>query len=162
MLKLLLAGSSVFLLWLTSNLPAFAQTEDPVTQTEEQAETLSEGVSSEELQQLAQALKQLQAIQDETEAEILQAIQDEGLSPQKYQEILQESEAEVTSDLSAEQKQSFERAYEQVSQLQHEAESKMEQAVEAEGLEVERFNQLLAFIEQDPALLQQVQQLLQE
>ena len=166
MLKPLLVGSSVFFLLLASNLQARSQTQAPAPQTLEQEapQPQSTEVTQEELQKFANAIKQLQAIQQEAQTAMLQAVESQGLSPQQYQEILRgqknpasQPEAEMTS----EQMQSFEQARNQVVQLQQQAQSKMQQAIQSEGLQIDRFQEILAAVQQNPAVRQTVQQMMQ-
>lgn len=165
MLKLLLAGGAVTLVGLTGYLPVSAQTELPANQSQEQpVSEQQEDVSAEELQQFANVITQLPAIEEKAQLAILQAVQDEGLSPQEYQEMLvaqQNPDAQAAPETTADQKESFERAFNQVSEIQETAKEEMQQAVEAEGLELTRFSELSAAIQQDPALQQQLQQILQ-
>ena len=159
MLKQLLAGSSILILWCGAYIPVNAQAENP---SQSQPAVPQSEVSADELEQFAQVIRQLQAIEQETQLAMVQAIQNEGLSPQEYQEFMQaEQNPEQTVESSQEQQQNFARAREQVDQLQQSAEQQMQQAVEEE-VGIERFNELATAIQQDSSLRERVQQILQQ
>lgn len=160
MLKSLLAGGVVFALWfVSSSLPAQAQ----AMPAQEQQVPASQ-ISDQELEQFASVIKQLQSIQETGEAQMIEAVQSEGLSPERYLEILQgqrNAETQPTSEVTDEEQQNFEQARNRLVEIQQMMQSKMQQAVEAEGLNVERFEQILVAIQQNPTLQQRVEQLLE-
>ena len=59
-----------------------------------------------------------------------------------------------------EENKKFEQVNAKIRQIQKSAQSKMEQTVKSEGLEIPRFNQIFLAIRQDPQLLQKVRQML--
>ncbi|MBE9129222.1 MULTISPECIES: DUF4168 domain-containing protein [unclassified Coleofasciculus] len=165
MLKSLLAGGVALALWfVTSSLPAQAQTQAPTMPPQEQQAPASKQISDQELEQFASVIKQLQSIQETGEVEMLEAVQRSGLSPERYLEILRgqsNTETQPTSEVTDEEQQNFEQARNRLIEIQQMMQSKMQQAVEAEGLNVERFEEILVAIQQNPTLQQRVEQLLQ-
>jgi hypothetical protein len=125
-------------------------------------------VGEQELSQFATALKQMQAVQRESRQEMDAIIQDEGLSEQRFTEILQsqrDEEAAEDSDIQAateQEMQQFEQAKDRMIDVQRDTQSQMQQIVESEGLELQRFNRILAAVQQDPELQQRLQQLMAE
>ncbi len=163
MRRQLLLGGSVLVPLLAGSLPARAQVQEPASQPQAQEASQTE-ISQEELQQFAKAIKQLQAIQQESEKKVVKAIEGEGLSQERFREISQvqqNPETQSTTEVTEEEMQSFEKAVARVTELLQAAQSKMEQAVRAEGLEIQRFNQIATAVRQTPALQQELQQMTQ-
>ena len=163
--KLILLGSTL-LVFLAGSVSAKAQespTQQPTSEQPAQEAPQTE-VSQEELQKFAQAMGQLQTIRQEFEAEMVQAVESEGLTKERFIEIsqtLRTPEGQQAPEVSEQEQQSFEKAIMQLRDLQQAAQTQMKEAVQAEGLDVPRFNQILAAIQQDPALQQQIQQMSQ-
>lgn len=172
MLKQLLTASVALSVLLVGSLPVRAQepgtpaeTQMPETPQEE-AETSQGEISPAELQKFANVIKQMQKIDQQSQTEMIQAIESQGLSPERFGEIFQarqapEGEPTAQAEVSEEELQQFEQANARLSEVQQEFQSKVEQAVQAEGLELPRFEQIAAAVQQDPALQQQVQQMIQ-
>ena len=62
-----------------------------------------------------------------------------------------------TVSVKEEENQKFQQASAQVAKIQQEARENMEQAIEEEGLNPQHFNEIMIRVQQDPALLQEVQ-----
>ncbi len=159
MFKLFLTGSSVLAL-LLAGLSAQAQTQAPALQPKQVAPQAN--VSQQELQKFTSAIKQLQAIQQQSRTEMVQAVQRHiGLSEQRFVQIYQaQQNPQSGTKVTQQEKQNFEKAITQIKAIQQQSQPKMQQAVKSQGLEVERFNQILASVQQNPALQQQVRQML--
>lgn len=166
MYKQILSGTFVVALLLAAGLPVRSQTTEqaPPSTTQEQETPKAAEVSSEELEKFASAFKQIQTIQQDYQGRMVQAVEQQGLSQERYVQI-QESQknpsAQPNSEISQEDMQNYEQANATISQLQQEATSKMKEAVQAQGLDIERFNEIIAAIQQDPSLQEQVQQMIQ-
>lgn len=190
MLRSLLAGTSVFALLLAGSLPIRAQFQAPATSQQTQGqlaqeppvqeqpvqepsaeeqpaaapEVTSQEVSQEDLEKFAQAVKAIQTIEEQAQTEMTQALENEGLNFDQYRTILQgqeNPEAQAASEVTQDQKESFKRVNNRVAEIQEAAQSKMQEAVEAQGLKVERFQEISMAIQQNPTLREQIQQLLQ-
>lgn len=173
--KPLLVGSFLVTLLLGAGLPARAQAPDttetapapppssaPAPQTQQAPAT---EVSSGELQKFVNVVKQVQTIQQSYEGRMAQAVQGVGLSQERFMEIHQSQKnpsAQPNSQVSEEEMKNYEQANAQVSKLQQEAETAMQQALQTEGLNIERFNEIFVAIQQDQSLQQQVQQMLRK
>lgn len=164
MLRQLLMSSSVVALAIAGVLPVQAQTpppSSPVPETQQAPGTQAAEVSDEELQSFVSAVSQLQTIQQEAETAMTAAVQTEGLSPERFIAIAQAQrnpEAQPDGEISEAELQTFNRAIAEASEIQANAQTRMEQAVQAEGLTVQRFNQIFAVVRQNPELLQEVRQ----
>ncbi len=166
MLKQLLTGGSVLALVLAASLPIPAQAETPAQQPvspSQMQETPQLEVSQEDLQKFASALEQLQSIEQETQVELVEAIENQGLSVERFQEIAiaqQNPEIQPSTEISQGEVESFEQAAGQVTQIQEQAQTRMQEAVEREGLDAQQFSQIGAALQQDPTLQQQFQEML--
>ncbi len=162
MLKQLLTSILICIFLLVGSLSAQADTlESPVQM---QQEALQIQVSPEELQKFASAVQQLQVTYHQFQTLMVQAVEDEGLSQERFTAIYlaqQNPEAQPETEITQKEKQDFEKAFTKVEQIQLENQSHMKQIVEQEGLEVQRFNQIFATTLQNTTLQQQVRQMLQ-
>ncbi len=156
MLKhLLTIGLVLPLLWMTS-LPARAQTQVPTPQSQEQIVT---DVSDAELDRFTNAIAQIQMLQQESRREMATVVQESGLSEQRFMEIArsqQNPESEI--EVSSQERENFQVAVTEISQIQQSTQAEMIDAVRQEGLDVDRFNQILAAVSQDPELKEAVQE----
>ncbi len=111
-------------------------------------------VSQEELGSFAAALEDVQEIRQGMAEETQQAVGDSPLEQQRFEELYQarqSGEEQAAEETDAESRQ-FDELMGQVQQIQEEANQEMVEAVEDEGLSVERFNQIAQAIQQDPEL----------
>ncbi len=120
-------------------------------------------VSQAELQKFANAVKKIQPIQQQAQTQVAQVIKQQNLSEQRFGEIYQSQrnpQAQPTAKVTPEEKKKFEQASAQIQKIQETTQSKMEQAVRGEGLEIPQFNKIFLAIRQNPELLQKVQQMI--
>lgn len=119
-------------------------------------------ISDTELQQFAEAVPQIQAIERSTQQEVAQAIDESGISRERFRQLYQQQSAGSTAeaDVTSEEQESFAQAYSNIQKIQQDAQAEREQAIAAQGLEPQRFDQILAAVLQDPALQQQVQSMM--
>ncbi len=121
-------------------------------------------VSQQELQKFANIVKKLQPLQRGALSQIQGAIKQQNLSEQRFGEIYQAQknpQAQPTKKVTPEEKKKFEQVNAEIAKIQETTQSKMEEAVRAEGLEIPRFNQIFSAIRSNPALMQKVQQMIQ-
>jgi len=143
--------------------PAPAQPQQTRPQPRTQPAPQTE-VSQQDLQRFANAVKKLQPIQQQAETQIMQIIQQQKLSEQRFGEIYQSRQnpkAKPTTAITPEENKRFDQAAVKIQELQKTTQSRMEKAVREEGLEIPRFNQIFLAIRSNPALLQKVQQMIQ-
>lgn len=157
MLKKILTGGSVVVVLMANAFMAQAQTQQPAPQPQAPATTTQ--ISPEDLQKFANSVKQLQMIDRKTQTEMLQAVKEAGLTEERFMEIYQSQrnpQAQPKTEVSQSDKQRFDQAFAKIQQIQQQTQSQMKQAVETEGLEIQRFNQIMASVQRDPALQKQV------
>lgn len=190
MLKQILVGSSALMLLFAGSVsaqgaselqtqernmsqepssPAPATPEQPATTPEQPATTEQQvdlQVDEEELQRFANAVEQIQAIEQAAQQEINQVLEQSGFSRERFSELYQAQQAPesgttgTTTEATAEEQQSFDQAVTQIESILQEVQTEQVEAIQSEGLEPQRFSEILAAVRQDPSLQQQVQQLL--
>ncbi|MEX2574171.1 MAG: DUF4168 domain-containing protein [Balneolaceae bacterium] len=122
-------------------------------------------VSDEELQAFVQAAMSAQQIQMESQQEMMSIVENEGIDVNTYNQIAearQMGQSDDEIDVSPEDIQNYESASEQIDEVGQEIEGKMSEAVEDEGMEFERFQEINMAIQQDPGLQQRIQEQMQE
>lgn len=120
-------------------------------------------VTSIELQQFVQAIRQLQVVDRQNQQKMAKAIEEEGLSPQRFSEIgqgLQNPGTPPATPVSEEEQQKFQKAIEKMDKIQRESLPKQQRAISTQGLQIERFRQIDVAVQQDPVLKKRVQQML--
>ncbi|MCY7278470.1 MAG: DUF4168 domain-containing protein [Phormidesmis sp. CAN_BIN44] len=140
-------------------LPAQAQAPAPAPQV---APT---PVSKEEVQKFASAIEQILVINRASETEAMQAIKAEGLTEQRFDEIYKsqrDPKATPTAQIQPKERQGYDRVVTKLVQIQKDSDAKMEKAVQAQGLEVPRFNQIFEAAQKNPQLRQEIQTLVQQ
>ena len=119
-------------------------------------------ISESELKQFATAIPQLSTIEKTTKGEITQVIGQSGLSQDKFSALYSSQKSESPAvEATAEEKQSFEQAITKIQSIEQKAQAEQEQIIRAQGLEPQRFGQILAAVRQDQNLKTKVQQMLQ-
>ena len=175
MLKRILNSSVICAALAIASLPAQAQTQ-PTAPSNAPASGQSSGqsdVSAQEVQQFADALKQMRSIHEAAQTQANQIIEAKGLPIPRFNEILQSrphaqsgtaqpsTPVAPSTPVSAQEQQKFDQALTEITQLQQTTEQKMEQAITASGLQVPRFNQIFSIARQDQTLKQRIEQVLQ-
>ncbi|MBO3462493.1 DUF4168 domain-containing protein [Aetokthonos hydrillicola Thurmond2011] len=178
MLKQLLTGSYVLGLLLVGGLSAQAQVNQSspsqapgVTQpsslpSPSQAPGATQSqISPDDLQKFARSIKQLRVIQQGEKQQIVQLITKSGLTGERFIEIYQAQKTPTQQPKKAitqTEQQQFNTAYSKIREIQQQTQPKKEQAVQKEGLQPSRFNQILEAVRQDTTLQQKVQQMIQQ
>ncbi len=124
-------------------------------------------VSDAELQQFAKVIPELQEIQQSAQQQVSAAIQEAGLSEDRFRELYTAQQAPAgaaaqpsTSAATPQEQQAVEQVVTQLETIKNETQTRREAAVRSQGLEVNRFNEILAAVRQDSGLQQQLQQIL--
>jgi len=122
-------------------------------------------VSDEELELFIDASMNAQTVQMESQQEMISIVDEEGIEVSTYNEIMQAQQmGQSLGDIgvSASDIEKFERAQEQIQEVEVRMERNLAEAVEEEGMEMERFQEINMAIQQDPELQQRAQQMIQE
>ncbi len=148
----------------TPKTPGSATPASPSSSTDSPSGAAA-AVQPEELQKFAKTFGTLKNIQQDAKKQMLEIIQQEGLSQERFAAIYRaqkDPNTPVNPQVSSEEKQKFEQANTKINQVQQDSQSKMRQIITQEGLNPQRFEQILAAVQKDPALQQQVQQMMQQ
>lgn len=148
---------SVFLvvvLVLGSSVGAFAQTQA----------TQSNDLSDEEFGNFVNAVSQVQLIQQESQEEMVGAVEEGGLDVQRFMEIQQaqmDPNGEGESDASEAEMEKFVSVSQKLDVIQQKSQKQMEEKITESGLTTVRYQEIGGMIQNDPQLQQKFQELLQ-
>jgi hypothetical protein len=123
-------------------------------------------VSDAELQKFAKVIPELQEIQQSAQQQVSEAIQSAGLTEDRFRELYTAQQApsgeqqQPATAATPQEQQAVEQVVTQLETIKSEVQTRREQAVRSQGLEVNRFNEILAAVRQDAGLQQQLQQML--
>jgi len=152
-LKYILTAFMIFA--LLSNV--YAQ-DAPIIQQDGQA---TNNFEDQDLQKFASAAEKVMMIQQETEQKMVQAIEGENLDIEKFNEILRAQQEEGTELTATEEEmQSFNSAAENIIKIQTEVQSDMMRVIQDEGLEPQKYEEILMAYQTDPATKARVDALL--
>lgn len=122
-------------------------------------------VSDEELEKFTEVSMVAQEIQMGSQQEMMSIVEDEGLDVETYNLIAEarfNNQDESELDVSSEDIEKFNAALEEIESSQAGVEEEMTEAIEAEGMEMERFMEINAAIQQDQELQQRIQQMMMQ
>jgi uncharacterized membrane protein len=164
MLHQLLIFGVALLVLLGTGLPAYAQEstpEQPATETAAPPESLDTAdISDTELDQFVSAVIEMETIRAEARESAVAAIATEGMTTERFSEILETQRSPETAssdDINSEEMAQFQRALTQIADIQDAARARMREAIEAEGLAVERFDQIVTIAQTDVSLQEEIQ-----
>jgi hypothetical protein len=151
----------LFLFLFSFNLSAQQTPDAQNPQTQQQT---SNDFNDQELKQFANAAEKVIVIQQETEQKMVQVIEEENLEIDKFNSILkaQQSPDAEEVDASEEEMQAFNNATQKLIQIQNKVQDDMVQAIEAEGLEPQKYQEIMLAYQSDPELKARIDALLQE
>ena len=114
-------------------------------------------VSESQIDRFVSAYQAIQTIQQTVQAELIAAVEAEGLTVEDYNAIAEAQQSpETANTIDVAQAEQFAAAAEQVVTLRTEAGQEMRAAIEAEDLSIAEFEQILTQARQDPALQQAI------
>lgn len=128
-----------------------------------QQQQVQEDFSDEELGQFVEVYIQAAEIQQKNEAQMVQAIEEEDLDINRFNEILmarqnQQNAEEI--DATAEEMASFNSAAEKIMTVQQEAQAEIEELIESE-MGSQKYQQIVMAYQQSPEVQQKVNQMLE-
>lgn len=121
--------------------------------------TQAPDISQDELADFVAALEEVQALQQEMASSSQQSVQDSEMGQSRFQELFQAQQSgqdPATPATEAEQAE-FDALVQQLQQIQQESNQLMVEAVEDEGLDVQRFNTIARAVQQNPQLMERLQ-----
>ncbi len=160
--KLFWTLSATLALLVGSQLPLVTHFTSPATALAASAKQTAT-VSTEELTQFASAFRAVQEIDQASRQEIVALVQQAGFEPQRFGAIAEslQNQTELTPPLAEGEEERFFAVAQQIQQMQERIQTQMVEAVEAEGLEPQRFQEIFAAVRDDETLQNRVEQLLQ-
>jgi len=120
-----------------------------------------EDVTDEKLDRFVSAYQIIQGIQQETQSEMLAAVEAEGLTGAEFNAIAQTMQSPAGANIPSQQVEQFMAAVEQVSAIQSDARDEAVAAIQAERFTIGEFEQILLMAQQNPTLQEQINQRLQ-
>jgi predicted ribosome quality control (RQC) complex YloA/Tae2 family protein len=126
-------------------------------------EQQSSDVSENELEQFAQAFKEIQVIDYQVQMEMLNTVQEEGIDVDRFNEFLaaQQNPAQPFN-ASEEELQQFISAYQEIEEIQQQALQQMQNSIEEHELTLERYQEIAMTIQANPELLEKLQEHFEE
>ena len=119
--------------------------------------------SDDELKSFVKASKKITSIQMETEQKMIKAIENEGLTVDRFHQILeQQRNATSGTETSAAELKSFNNAAQAIIQENRKVEQQMTASIEDEGIDIETYNQIMVAYQQNPGIQRKVDNLLEE
>lgn len=134
-------------------------------QFEQPAQPEMPEVTDEELKTFVDASIKAQQIQTEAQMEMIAIVEEEGLEVETYNQILQGLQMGQSAEeleVSESDVEKFESASALIGEIEQDMEEKLIAAIEDEGLELERFQEIFMAIQSDAGLQQKMQQMIQE
>lgn len=129
----------------------------------EQTNQQAEAISDEELQQFVLVSQKLQAINQETQQSMLQAVQDAGMDVERYSEIYQAiQDPKKEANPTKKEKEQFAAASNQFQKIQIDAQQQMQEMLKTEGITQNRFQEISTSLQRSPELQQRIEKLQQQ
>lgn len=146
--------TKLFLLCVLMLLPAAAVlAQEPAAPSVQ----IREDFSDDELQSFVNANEKVSAIQMEGEQKMIKAIEDEGLSVERFHEILeQQRDPQTSTETSPAELKSFNSAAQVILQENKKLEEKMTSSIEEAGINIETYQQIMLAYQQSPAIQDRV------
>ncbi len=118
--------------------------------------------SDEEFSTFIDAFKQVQAIDQQAQQQIISALGEEDLDVERFNEIQQATQhPDHNIPMTEEEQQNFDAAMEKVHHIQTNAQGEMQQEIEEQGISVQRYQEIVGLIQQTPELMEKFQNELQ-
>ncbi len=154
--------TSILMMFLVFGGLSFAQAQD-MPMNQQPAEPIE--VSDEELEEFIDVYMGVAELNQQFEMQVQQVLQDEGIEVEKFMEIQQSEQMGASRDdidATSEELEKYDAAMEAVEEMEEDFQEEIEEKVEEEGMEIERYEEIMMGLQQDQELMQRAQQLLQE
>jgi hypothetical protein len=156
MVRLFISTGLMMLLLVAMPLPTWAL---PITPQPTLAQAAALDLTTEDISNFANAYRSIQAIKQDAEADMVAAVEAQGLTVEQFNTIVDNQlngESGSPSPVAETETAQFEAAVESIITIRQEAEVDMQSAIADEGISVERFNQIIDQASQDTDLQQQI------
>ena len=121
------------------------------------------GFTDEELEKFAGAVMQVMTIQQEGQGEMIGIIEEHGMTVERFNEIMMQAQEMPLEQVEAteEEKETYLEVIEMIDEIQIGLEEELVEAIEEEGLSIEKYEEIMQEYQQNPELQQLIQQMLQ-
>lgn len=153
--------SILMMFFVFGGLP-FAQAQD-LPMNQQPAEPIE--VSDDELEEFIDVYMGVAELNQQFEMQVQQVLQEEGLEVEKFMEIQQSEQMGASRediDATPEELEKFDAAMEAVQEMEGEFQEEIEEHVEEEGMDIDRYEEIMMGLQQDQQLMQRAQQMIQE
>lgn len=126
-----------------------------------QQPTVDTDVSDEELEQFLDASAKAQEVQMGFQQQMIDIVEGEGIDVETYIQIaegIQMGQAEEDIDVSESDMEKFRSASASIEEVGQEMDAQLAEAIEEEGMSMDRFQEINMAIQQDPELQQRIQE----
>jgi hypothetical protein len=120
-------------------------------------------VSDAEIGQFANAFKKIQSIDQQVQGKMISVIQEKGIEVQRFNEIRnaqQDPDKEVDAD--EDEIKKFESANQEIEKIQNIAQQDMQKQITDAGLTVNRYQEIMIAVKNDPVLQEKLQKFMEE
>ena len=119
--------------------------------------------SEEELRKFVQAVQLLQPMGMMAQQQMIAAVEDAGMTPQRFTEIMNAKQmGDDSIEVSPSEQELYESAETALNGIQDEIQAEMEKALEEMGFSMERYEEIMMMVNMDEELLEKVQGMLME
>lgn len=134
--------------------------QQPQQPPQQQPQDMDVDVSDEELETFADILGEIEELQADIEGEMDEILEDEGLTMERYQELMMQQqqgmEGEEDADITEDERQQMQDAQERMDVLQRGMEEDAIDIMEDKGMSYERYQEIQMALQQDPELQQEL------
>lgn len=125
--------------------------------TSQPSTAIREDFSDDELKSFVKANEKVMAIQMEAEQNMVKAIEEEGLTVDRFHQILEEQrDPQRGTETSAEELKSFNNAAKVILEENAKVEEQMTTSIEEQGIDIETYKQIMLAYQQSPAIQSRV------
>ncbi len=101
-------------------------------------------------------------IEQQAQMQMISAIEEEGLSLDRFQEIIQATQMGGEADATESELEKFQNCMAEITEIEQEMIGKVEEMIVAEGMTMERYEEIFTIINSDPETMQKVQEVLMQ
>ncbi|HET6245361.1 MAG: DUF4168 domain-containing protein [Bacteroidetes bacterium] len=150
----------VLLFTLLIFAPVFAQQPMPAIEEKEPVKT---EFPKEAITKFIEASKNIEAIQQKTEQEMLKIVEKENLEVDRFNEIAQSKQnPEAELDVTEKEMKSFETAIGHFQEIQEKMQNEMEQAIIEKNIEIDEYKEIMLAYQQNKEFQQKINLLMQQ
>ncbi len=118
--------------------------------------------SDSDMEMFASAFQEVQSVNQEIQNEMVGAIEEEGLDVQQFNQIQQATQAEgEDTEISEEDMAKYQKSMEAIQKVQTEAQDKMKKVIEESGMSMEKYQEIMRAVQEDPAIQAKLQKMME-